>query len=288
MSVLPQEPEHVSETALMVAAVRAMETERVDSIIQDPFAAHLAGDRGMALTRGVPGLDWMTLAISIRCRFVDELLLDAMKNAEDAGDKIAAVVVLGAGLDARPWRLDLPAGLCWIEVDFPEMLNYKAARMSPYPPRCRVERVEADLNSGDGREAVLQAASDGPALMISEGLIMYLQPATVEAIAADAAAASSGVRYWILDVASKDLMQRAQQDWKAVENLRPKDHLRGAEILDLARRHGWKELAGRTYTRDAWDRAADRIRTIQTSLPMIDERSMPSGGDPSGVYLFGR
>lgn len=272
----------------MVAAARAMETARPDGIIQDVFAAELAGDRGMALAHGVPGLDWMMVGIAIRCRFVDELLLHALTMAQDRGHAISTVVALGAGLDARPWRLALPPGLRWIEVDFPDILNYKAMRLSAHQPNCDVQGVHADLNNQAGREAVFQAAGGSPALMITEGLIMYLQPETVEALAADAGAGSGGIQYWVLDVFSRDLMNQAHQDWKGVENLRPKDHLRGAQILDLARRHGWKELARRTYTRDAWDAVPERIRAVETPMPMADERNVPSGGDPSGVYLFGR
>ena len=29
----------------------------------------------------------------------------------------AQVVLLGAGMDTRPWRLPLPAGTLWLEVD---------------------------------------------------------------------------------------------------------------------------------------------------------------------------
>jgi methyltransferase (TIGR00027 family) len=287
MSAVQQDPQHVSETALMVAAARAMETARPDGIIRDVFAAELAGNRGMALTRGVPGLDWMMFGIAIRCRFVDELLLQALTMAKDSGRAINTVIALGAGLDARPWRLDLPPDLRWIEVDFGAILNYKAAQLSEHHPTCHVERVQADLDDKSGREAVFLAAGEAPALMISEGLIMYLQPTTVEALAADASPASGGIRYWVLDVFSKDLMSRAHQDWKGVENLRPKDHLRGAQILNVARRHGWKELARRTYTRDAWDLAPERIRTIEGVTPIVDERNA-SGSDPSGVYLFER
>jgi methyltransferase (TIGR00027 family) len=267
----------------MVAAARAMETVRPDGVIRDAFAGQLAGARGMALARGVPGLDWMMFGLGMRCRFVDELLLSAL--AERA---IAALVVLGAGLDARPWRLDLPRDLRWIEVDFPDILNYKAAQLSAQAAKCRVERVEADLNEAASRRAIMHAVGEAPGLMISEGLIMYLQPETVEALAAELPGAGGGIRYWIVDVYSKDLMNRAHQDWKGVENLRPKDHLQGAAILDLARRHGWKELARRTYTRDAWNIAPDRIHAMGAAAPMIDERNLNFGWDPSGVYLFGR
>jgi hypothetical protein len=35
------------------------------------------------------------------------------------------VVKLAAGLDARPYRMNLPASLRWVEVDLPEILEKK-------------------------------------------------------------------------------------------------------------------------------------------------------------------
>jgi O-methyltransferase involved in polyketide biosynthesis len=97
---------HVSETALMTAARRAMETERPDGLILDPFAAQLAGDRGMAIAHALTGLDRMCFGIGIRSRFLDKLVLDTV-----AEHGIATVLSIGAGLDTRPWRLELPATL---------------------------------------------------------------------------------------------------------------------------------------------------------------------------------
>ena len=54
---------HVSDTALMTAACRAMETERPDGLIRDPFAAQLAGARGMAIARGLDRLEMMCFGI---------------------------------------------------------------------------------------------------------------------------------------------------------------------------------------------------------------------------------
>ena len=54
---------NVSDTALMVAACRAMETERPDGLVRDPFAARLAGERGMAIARALPMLPMMCFGI---------------------------------------------------------------------------------------------------------------------------------------------------------------------------------------------------------------------------------
>src|ERR1035437_3099720 len=75
---------HVSDTALMTAACRAMETERPDGLIRDPFAAQLAGERGTAIGRALAGgLDRMCFGIGIRSRFLDKLVLDTVSRSEE-------------------------------------------------------------------------------------------------------------------------------------------------------------------------------------------------------------
>jgi hypothetical protein len=64
------------------------------------------------------------------------------------------VVSAGAGLDTRPWRLQLPPDLRWLEVDFPAILDYKDSLMATEKLRCRRERLTADLNDAAQRRAV--------------------------------------------------------------------------------------------------------------------------------------
>ena len=54
MSTSPSEITHVSDTALLVAGCRAIESERPDALVRDPFAARLAGERGRAMFNSVP------------------------------------------------------------------------------------------------------------------------------------------------------------------------------------------------------------------------------------------
>jgi methyltransferase (TIGR00027 family) len=270
---------HVSDTALMTAACRAMETERPDGLIRDPFAAQLAGKRGMAIARALPGLDGMCFGIGIRSRFLDELLLDAI-----SAHGIATVLSVGAGLDTRPWRLELPATLRWIEVDFPDMLDYKDAIMATAAPKCHRERLSADVNDASGRESVFAAAGDGPTLMITEGLLMYLPAATIEALAATASTS-----HWILDAASPEMSRRVRMDqYESIENVRAADHLDGLQILDALNRHGWIGLRRFRYGSDVMQFAAERVINMFRNLTPDQMPKPLSPDDPSGVHLFGR
>jgi methyltransferase (TIGR00027 family) len=275
----PHEIAHVSDTALMTAACRAMETERIDGLIRDPFAAQLAGERGMVIARALPGLELMCFGVGIRSRFLDELVIDTIST-----HAIATVLSVGAGLDTRPWRLDLPATLRWIEVDFPGMLDYKDAIMASAAPKCRRERLSADVNDASGRESVFAAAGDGPTLMITEGLLMYLPAATIEALAATASTS-----HWILDAASPEMSRRVRMDqYESIENVRAADHLDGVQILDALDRHGWKSLRSFRYGRDVMQFAAERVMAMFRNVPPDQMPKPLSPDDPSGVHLLGR
>jgi methyltransferase (TIGR00027 family) len=272
---------HVSDTALLVAACRALETTRPHGLVRDPFAAQLGGERGMAMLRALPNPEVMCFGIAIRSRFLDELVVAT-------APKVAAVVCLGAGLDTRPWRLDLPPDLRWIEADFPAMLDYKSGMMAQHQPKCRLERISADLTDRAARSALFTAVGNGPALMITEGLLMYLPAETVEALAADPASAS-GIRYWLMDVMSREAAHRVGMSViQSIQNVRAETRLEGEEILEITNRTGWSPVERRIYASGALAAFAERIQELIASQPPTQTPPPPLVDDPSGVYLFAR
>jgi methyltransferase (TIGR00027 family) len=266
--------EHVSDTALMVAAARAVETARPDGVVRDPFAARLAGERGEALAQKLLSSDWLGIGVGLRCRTMDEMLLEAI-----AAHGIRTVVLLGAGLDTRPWRLDLPPDLHWIEVDFAPILEYKAGLMASETPRCRFRQIAANLKDAADREAVYAAAGSAPGLMVAEGLLLYLPAQTTEALATEPPR-RSGIRHWLLDIAAHTLMQNAHPGtMDEIEKVRAHDRAEGQQILDLVTRNVWHLLQRRAYARHGFEVAA--ARGLQFTQPSAAE-------DPSGIYLFHR
>jgi methyltransferase (TIGR00027 family) len=272
--------EHVSDTALMVAACRAMETAEPDGLIRDPFAERLAGERGMAIARGLSILEWIRLGVGLRAGLMDRLLTDLLRDGQ-----VRTVLNLGAGLDTRPWRLDLPPALRWIEADFPAMLEYKAARLTGAEPQCRFEQVAADLSNARERLGVFERVGAEEALMITEGLLMYLPRADLMSLASEAPQ-FSGVRHWMLDATSKEMMRLTSGGMhSAIENLRPKDYLAGQAILDAAQEAGWSVRQKRTYAEGAAARPKRARELARTLMKRLHLPSIP--GDPvSGVYLL--
>lgn len=272
---------HVSDTALMVAACRAHEAEQKDAFVRDPFAARLAGDRGMAILDGIPYSHLARFGMAIRTRLLDDLLREAL-----AAFPIATVLSVGCGLDTRPWRLDLAPDLRWIEVDFPDMLDYKERLMAGESPRCRRERLTADLNDPAQRRALIESAGSQPALMITEGLLMYLPAATVEDLAAETRE-HGAVAHWISDITTSGFSQ-ALGGGDAMRHLRhvqAPDALKGEQILEVLQRHGWKTARWRSYLTDIGF-AAGRIQRMFAGSKAPPPQ-FPSG-DPTGVHRFTR
>jgi len=125
--------ENVSDTARWVAAYRAMETRRRDAIFNDPFAERLAGERGARMAAGMPRKRDAASSMAIRTAVIDEIVRELAGGVD-------LVVNLAAGLDARPWRLELPARLRWVDLDLPEILRYKTEIVNDQPRRSRTRR----------------------------------------------------------------------------------------------------------------------------------------------------
>ena len=200
---------HVADTAHWVAVYRAMETERPDAIFRDPFARRLAGPDGEAIVDRMPQGRQMAWAMVVRTAILDEIIVEKI-----ARDGVDLVVNLAAGLDARPWRLALPATLRWVDVDFPGMIAYKTGVLRDERPRCRYEAVSADLSDESSRPALFTRITAGAArvLIVSEGLLIYLSEAQVAALSRDLSALP-GVRWWLMDLASPRMLAWMNGSW---------------------------------------------------------------------------
>jgi methyltransferase (TIGR00027 family) len=157
-------------TARWTAAVRAGERERPDRLVDDPWALDLAGPEGMAWLAGRP--DGSVLPIVIRTRYFDDWL-----HAVAIEGSMRQVILLGAGLDTRAWRLPWPAGVVVYELDRAEVLESKAGILADAGavPACDRRPVAADLASDWG--AVLRGAGFDPAVpatLLAEGVLFYL------------------------------------------------------------------------------------------------------------------
>ncbi|HEX6666388.1 MAG TPA: class I SAM-dependent methyltransferase [Solirubrobacterales bacterium] len=145
-------------------------------VLHGGFALPLAASR----TLGGPTLDGLLLA---RHRIIDSILDDLIRGG------ITQVVEVACGMSPRGWRFTERFGerLTYIETDLPGMAERKRdalARMGSLTVHHRVVDVDVLQEGGPGSLAALVETLD-PAeglAIITEGLLMYLDDDTVDAL----------------------------------------------------------------------------------------------------------
>src|SRR5712692_6201824 len=197
---------NISDTARWAAVYRARETERPDALFRDTFARRLAGERGEEIAKAVARRARNDWSFVTRTYLFDSFIADHVRQGGDM------VVNLAAGLDARPYRMELPSSLRWVEVDLPEILDYKEGILAGEKPRCSVRRVRLDLANRDARRALFAELGREArnALVVTEGLLIYLTADQVAWLAEDLAA-PAGFRKWALDMVSPGLRKMISQ-----------------------------------------------------------------------------
>ncbi|UBI39685.1 MULTISPECIES: class I SAM-dependent methyltransferase [Streptomyces] len=229
--------DNVSDTARWVAEYRARESARRDRLFSDPYAAALAGERGRVIAgearRGF-GNGWFFIA---RIKLIDLLV------EECVAEGCTRVINLAAGFDTRPYRLDLPSSLEWVEADLPGIIEEKERALAAEKPRCVLSRTAVDLTGAAARRAFLASATagGGRTLVITEGLLLYLDASEVHALSADLK--SCRVTWWTADVIGpliRRLSARASRENNAPVVFAPDDGVAflGTRRLDRGtRRH---------------------------------------------------
>jgi methyltransferase (TIGR00027 family) len=272
---------NISDTARWAAVFRARETERADALFRDPYAERLAGKIGVDIANTLAEGNSHAWAWVARTYLFDQFIAREIEQGTDL------VVNLAAGLDARPYRMVLPASLQWIEVDLPEILAYKEGILANEKPACVLERVRTDLSDGSARRALF-ADLDRRAkrvLILTEGLLIYLGAEEVAALAVDLAA-STHFQRWIMDLASPGLLRMMQRTTgKQLSEVGAPFKFAPAEGPVFFTPHGWEpvDVKGLLKTATRFKRPPFFLRL----LGRLPEQKGPAGNRPwSGVCLF--
>jgi methyltransferase (TIGR00027 family) len=196
----------ISDTAAWVAMYRAVESDRPDAVFRDPYARRLAGERGERIMTTLSAARKHAWSYTARTHLFDTLIARELREGSDL------VLNLAAGLDARPYRMDLPASLQWVEVDLPELIAYKDDVLRGERPACRLERIALDLSDVPARRRLFAelAGRSQRVTVASEGLLVYLSADEVSELAGDLAAPRSFHR-WTIDLVSPALLKMLQK-----------------------------------------------------------------------------
>lgn len=273
----------ISDTARWMAVYRARESEREDAVFRDPFARALAGERGERIADALKFGDENAWSFIARTYLFDRFVARLVKHGADM------VVNLAAGLDTRPYRMELPASLRWVEVDLPDILDYKEAILADAKPVCELERVRLDLSNEDGRRGLFAALARRAkhVVVIAEGLVVYLMPEAVGALARDLTGPPS-VQHWALDLASPGLLEMMKQSVGSAVNEAGAPFLFApAEGPPFFTAHGWQPIEVRSLLKTA--AKLGRLPLALRMFAMLPESDGAQGSRPwSAVCLFAR
>lgn len=161
---------------MLVAACRMLAAERppAERLIDDPFAHLVCDELAIAQARADVGLQ---ANVQLRSKYIDDAVLTFCAAHPDA-----QVLLLGAGYDARPYRLAV--GATFYEVDFPATLELRDAVYGSLPAAAPRVAVPVDLAGAPFPPPLVAAGFDAtaPTVVIWEGVINYLSAAAAEAV----------------------------------------------------------------------------------------------------------
>ena len=272
---------NISDTARWAAYFRAEETKRPDALFRDRFADRLCGQHGVDIANTLPDGNKHAWAWVTRTYLFDRFIDQELRQGVDL------VLNLAAGLDARPYRIQLPASLEWIEVDLPEILAYKEEILANEKPTCALERVRLNLADSHARRALFDELNRRARkiLVLTEGLLIYLSEEEVARLAEDLASGASFQR-WITDLSSPGLLKMMQKTTgKHLSKVGAPFKFAPAQGAAFFAPHGWEPMEVKAILQTA--AKFKRPPFFLRLLGRLPERKGPAGNRPwSGVCLF--
>ena len=273
--------ENISDTARWVAIFRAEESERPDAVFHDPYARKLAGEKGLQIADAIGFSRDNSWSFVARTFLFDEFIMQHVKQGYDM------VLNLAAGLDARPYRMDLPSSLQWVEIDLPPILEEKEKILNDETPKCHLTRIKLDLSDQKARSDLFQKLNSkaGKILVMTEGLIIYLTNSQVASFAADLSSENNFKR-WMFDMVSPALLKMIQERMGpalggsgAVFQFAPEE---GEEFF---LQYGWKSIESRSGLKTA--ASLNRLNEQMLQVAAIPEPEGRRDQFPwTGVCLF--
>jgi len=226
----------VSSTAKVMTGIRVLETEReisceqdvcssdVPRLFSDPMARHMLEQEDLNLAwdkfENQTGYIKAMRIFTLRTRFHDDAITDH--------PEVKQIVILGAGLDARAYRLpSLTKEMKLWEVDTPEMIEYKSKKFLAagdkgidIEPKSQRFSIQTNLATSSWRDELCGPGSafkkDIPTVWILEGFVYYLPPDSALELMRNIDELSAPGSVWAGDIMSEKLTNDSTQSWSAM------------------------------------------------------------------------
>jgi O-methyltransferase involved in polyketide biosynthesis len=111
--------------------------------------------------------------VALRAKQLDDWCADFLDRHPDA-----VVLHLGCGLDGRAFRLDVPPGVRWFDLDQPSVIDL---RRRLYDETERYQMIGSSVTDAQWLD---QIPTGHPTLVVAEGLLMYVAESEVRQLVA--------------------------------------------------------------------------------------------------------
>ena len=245
----------VGATALFVAAARALEANKAEPLVVDPYAEVFCRAVGGEWADVLDGKSPENKLMSdfgghfvnyqaARTKFFD----DYFYRAADAG--VRQIVILAAGLDSRAYRLAWPEETIVFELDQPQVLEFKREVLARSGEVPTVERREIAVDLRDDWPSALRRSGfdpSSPSAWLVEGLLVYLPAAAQGELFAGIEHLAAARSHVAVDDgkplreelyrAARDQEQTSQDSAKFFTLIYNEQH---AQAIDWFTEHGWQ------------------------------------------------
>ncbi len=158
------------ETMLITLYARALQSRSPHPVLRDTWAEEAIHRVDYDFAKFKVG-QRSSLLIAARATQLDLWTTAFLANHPDA-----TVLHLGCGLDSRAFRVAPPPTVRWFDVDYPEVIEL---RQRLYPERAGYRMIGSSLAELGWLD---QVPDDCPALIVAEGVTMYLTEAIMRTL----------------------------------------------------------------------------------------------------------
>jgi|SRR5215207_5271751 len=152
----------LEDSLFLTLYARARDHRRPRPVLGDAMADQIV--RTLDYDYGQLRIDTnLILSVALRAKKLDQVASDFLARHPDA-----VGLDLGAGLDTRAARLDVPSTVDWYDVDFPAVA---AARERLIPARPNGHVIGADITEEDWLDTI---PTGRPAVIVADGLMGFL------------------------------------------------------------------------------------------------------------------
>jgi len=162
----------ISKTAFYCCGVRMQDAELPKPVCGDVYAKAFMSQEGLQILDTFKDETGPNTSNVARHRIIDDLV-----RHELSANANLKVIIIGAGFDTRAFRLN---GGTWVELDEPQVIAYKEERLPASDAKNELHRIPIDFSMDSLEEKLSPFASHAPAVVIIEGVLMYLERSVID------------------------------------------------------------------------------------------------------------